>query len=86
MTENLFLSANCQKCGVCEMEAAVIFMVMRQDARTAKDYVCMSCFEAVQEYWGDAGLVEAVSLQEWKEVVDNTRLWDEGSWEGTEGT
>jgi len=38
----------------------------------------MSCFEAVQEYWGDAGLVEAVSLQEWKEVVDNTRLEDEG--------
>ena len=86
MLENLFMQASWQKCTVCEAEAAAIFMVMRQDARTAKDYVCMNCFEAVQEYWGDAGLVEAVSLQEWKEVVDNTRLGDEGSWEGTEGT
>ena len=75
MLENLICS---EKCGVCEAEAAAIFMVMRQDARTAKEYVCMDCFVAVQEHWGNAGLVEAVSFQDWKEVVDNTRLWEVG--------
>jgi len=47
-------------------------MVVRQGERTAKDYVCVTCFEGVQEQIHDAS-VEAVSLQEWKEIQDNAK-------------
>jgi hypothetical protein len=69
------------------MEEAAIFMVMRQDARTAKDYVCMSCFEAVQEYWGDAGLVEACRCRSGRRLwtTHGWRMRDEGGWLRVEG-
>ena len=69
MLENCFMQASWQKCGVCESRAAAIFMVVREGARTAKEYVCATCFQGVQEQM--VGGVEAVSLQEWKEIEDS---------------
>ena len=63
-----FLGLSGERCGICERRRAALFMVIRDHVRAAKAHVCLICFELARER--ALATVEAVSLQDYKEVQE----------------
>jgi protein-arginine kinase activator protein McsA len=70
-----------ERCEICQKREAALFMVVRQAKvaggdRVAKAHVCCTCFELAEAR--DVAMVEAVSLQEFREVRETWNLGGRG--------
>jgi hypothetical protein len=66
-----FLGHEPRLCEVCEHRQAAVFMLARNDERTAKAHVCLTCFELAESTDCNA-IIESVYLQEFNEILQDT--------------
>lgn len=65
------------RCDICKLSTAALFVVVKQDEITSKAHACVGCFAILQqksdgEYSGMT--VEAVSQQEFNELIEKHAL------------